>query len=356
MVVSKRTPKPFKILVTGGAGFIGSAYIRNLIGTTDSLILNLDKLTYAGDIRNVADAVCSPRYFFQKVDICDAEAISLILTDFRPDAVIHFAAESHVDNSISSPNDFITTNVVGTLTLLNACFEYWSNLPNGEKQKFRFHHISTDEVYGDLPHPDDDLRNQSRKFTECSRYEPSSPYSASKASSDHLVRAWGRTFGLPFLITNCSNNYGPYQHCEKLIPLCISKAVSGEKIPVYGTGTQIRDWLHVNDHVEALKLVLERGNIGETYNIGGGNEIKNITVVQMICKHLNKELRNNINYENQITFVDDRAGHDRRYAIDCSKIKSQLGWAPTYSFDDGLSETVHWYINHPNHLINTSMT
>lgn len=328
------------ILITGGAGFIGSALIRYLIKNTDHQILNIDKLTYAGNLESLVEVESNPNYTFQKIDICDAAAIEQSFSEFQPDLIMHLAAESHVDRSIDGPAEFINTNIVGTYTLLEVSRKYWQSLSQHKKSQFRFHHISTDEVYGDLEGTTD-------LFTESTPYAPSSPYSASKASSDHLVRAWYRTYGLPIVITNCSNNYGPYHFPEKLIPLVILNALDGKALPVYGKGNQIRDWLYVEDHAKALYKVVTEGTIGETYNIGGHNEKQNIEVVEIIC-HILDELKpqsNNQPYEELITFVEDRPGHDLRYAIDASKIKNDLGWTPEESFESGIRKTVKWYLN-----------
>ena len=328
-----------RILVTGGAGFIGSALIRHLILDTEHSVLNLDKLTYAGNLESLAAVEDNPRYQFLQADIADRERVSEALLDFQPDAIMHLAAESHVDRSIDGPAEFIQTNIVGTYQLLEATRAYWQSLPAERREAFRFHHISTDEVYGDL-HGVDDL------FTETTPYAPSSPYSASKASSDHLVRAWQRTYGLPVLITNCSNNYGPYHFPEKLIPLVIAKALAGEPLPVYGDGKQVRDWLFVTDHCEAIRTVLAKGRVGETYNVGGNAEKQNIEVVKTICALLDERRPREDGQprESQITFVADRPGHDRRYAIDASKLRDELGWEPKYSFERGIAETVDWYL------------
>jgi len=379
-----------KILVTGGAGFIGSAVIRHIINDTEYSVVNVDKLTYAGNLESLASVSDNPRYAFEQVDICDAAELKRVFNQHQPDLVMHLAAESHVDRSIDGPGEFIQTNIVGTYTLLEQARAYWSELDGDKKTNFRFHHISTDEVYGDLPHPDEILKqvqddesrrsgldqsrhsglDQSRHsgldpeslplFTEQTAYAPSSPYSASKASSDHLVRAWLRTYGFPTLVTNCSNNYGPYHFPEKLIPLIILNALDGKPLPVYGKGNQIRDWLYVEDHARALVLVATQGKVGETYNIGGHNEKQNIEVVKTICTVL-EELapsENNPNidsfscqpgnadsYAALIKYVADRPGHDMRYAIDASKIKNELGWEPQETFESGIRKTVFWYLN-----------
>lgn len=333
-----------KILVTGGAGFIGSAVVRHVIKNTDNSVVNVDKLTYAGNLNSISDVADHDRYVFEKIDICDEKALSSLFKKYQPDAVMHLAAESHVDRSIDGPAAFIETNIIGTYTLLEAARNYWKDLPEERKQAFRFHHISTDEVYGDL-HGTDDL------FTETTPYAPSSPYSASKASSDHLVRAWQRTYGLPVIVTNCSNNYGPYHFPEKLIPLMILNALAGKPLPVYGKGDQIRDWLYVEDHARALYKVVTEGVVGETYNIGGHNEKQNIEVVKTLCAILEelapirKSTLNIQNYESLITFVKDRPGHDLRYAIDASKIERELGWKPEETFETGLRKTVQWYLD-----------
>jgi dTDP-glucose 4,6-dehydratase len=339
-----------KILVTGGAGFIGSAVVRHIIRNSLDIVINVDKLTYAGNLDNLNEISGNSRYIFEQMDICDRAGLDAIFAKHQPDVVMHLAAESHVDRSIDNPACFIQTNVVGTYTLLEASRGYWQNLSEQEKENFRFHHVSTDEVYGDLGCSD-------QLFTENTPYAPSSPYSASKASSDHLVRAWNTTFNLPVLITNCSNNYGPFHFPEKLIPLTILNALKGSPIPVYGKGDQIRDWLYVDDHASALCKVVSKGLIGETYKIGGNNEIKNIDVVKLICQHLdersppteNKALAKHAkgikSYSELITFVTDRPGHDVRYAIDASKISSELGWDPQYTFESGIKKTIEWYLN-----------
>ncbi|WP_038246585.1 dTDP-glucose 4,6-dehydratase [Ghiorsea bivora] len=330
------------IAVTGGAGFIGSALIRHLISNTNYSVVNIDKLTYAGNIESIAEVAGSSRYHFEKYDICDGLEVRRIFKQYQPDIIMHLAAESHVDRSIDGPGAFVQTNIIGTYTLLEATREYWLTLDAQKKERFRFHHISTDEVYGDLEGLDS-------FFTEDTPYAPSSPYSASKASSDHLVRAWQRTYGLPTLVTNCSNNYGPYHFPEKLIPLVILNALEGKPLPVYGQGEQIRDWLYVEDHARALALVAGQGEIGETYNIGGHNEKKNIEVVRLICELLEElaphKPKGVYQYTDLITFVSDRPGHDMRYAIDASKIERKLGWKPEETFESGLRKTVEWYLS-----------
>lgn len=333
-----------KILVTGGAGFIGSAVVRHIIQHTQDSVINVDVLTYAGNLESLAQVSDNPRYAFEQVDICNREELDLVFNQHQPDAVMHLAAESHVDRSIDGPAEFIQTNIVGTYTLLEAARHYWQQLDETRKNNFRFHHISTDEVYGDLPHPSDDPRATETLFTETTSYKPSSPYSASKASSDHLVRAWLRTYGLPTLVTNCSNNYGPYHFPEKLIPLVILNALEGKPLPIYGQGDQIRDWLYVEDHARALYQVITTGDIGATYNIGGHNEKTNLEVVQTICAILDELVPLTTSYAKLITHVTDRPGHDRRYAIDASKIERELGWTPQESFESGIRKTVQWYL------------
>jgi len=333
------------VLVTGGAGFIGSALVRLLIADTDATVVNLDKLTYAGNLSSLADARAHPRHQFERADICDADVVREVFDRHRPSAVYHLAAESHVDRSIDGPGEFIRTNFVGTFQLLQESLRYWRTLGAREQQAFRFVHVSTDEVYGSL--------GADGLFTEHTPYDPSSPYSASKAGSDHLARAWHRTYGLPVVITNCSNNYGPYQFPEKLIPLVIRKAVEGAPIPVYGRGENIRDWLFVDDHAQALRLAAENGRPGETYNVGGQNERRNIDVVRAICALLD-ELRPNPAgpHSGLITFVQDRPGHDQRYAIDATKLRIELGWEPRETFDTGLRQTVQWYLSHGDWIEN----
>jgi dTDP-glucose 4,6-dehydratase len=331
-----------KILVTGGAGFIGSAVIRHILKNTDDSIVNLDKLTYAGNLESLSEVEASDCYSFEQVDICDRAELDRVFTKHQPDAVMHLAAESHVDRSIDGPAEFIETNIIGTYQLLEATRQYWNNLDDNSKEDFRFHHISTDEVYGDLEGPEE-------LFTENTSYAPSSPYSASKASSDHLVRAWQRTYGLPTLITNCSNNYGPNHFPEKLIPLVILNALEGKSLPVYGNGMQIRDWLYVEDHARALYKVVTEGSVGETYNIGGHNEKTNIEVVKTICSLLEEFVPNKPAgvecYQDLISYVADRPGHDIRYAIDATKIADELNWTPSETFESGIRNTVLWYLN-----------
>lgn len=361
-----------KILVTGGAGFIGSAVVRHIVKNTRDSVVNLDKLTYAGNLQSLKAVENNDRYAFEHVDICDRVELNRVFTTHKPDAVMHLAAESHVDRSITGPAEFIQTNIVGTYTLLEAAREYWNSLSDKAKETFRFHHISTDEVYGDLPQPDE-ADGKLPLFTESTSYAPSSPYSASKASSDHLVRAWLRTYGFPTIVTNCSNNYGPYHFPEKLIPLVILNALDGKPLPIYGKGDQIRDWLYVEDHARALYKVVTKGEVGETYNIGGHNEKQNIEVVKTICEILDElhpmtdltvgrsldrqnlgldvglkadlqELQCVSSYKSLITYVSDRPGHDRRYAIDASKISKELNWTPEETFETGLRKTIEWYL------------
>jgi dTDP-glucose 4,6-dehydratase len=330
-----------RILITGGAGFIGSAVVRRAIETTQDEVLVFDKLTYAGNLESLAPVAASPRYAFRRADICDRAIAARVFAEFRPDLVMHLAAESHVDRSIDGPAAFIETNVVGTFTMLEAALEYFRALDTERRETFRFMHISTDEVFGTLG--DEGL------FREDTPYAPNSPYSASKAASDHLVRAWRETYGLPTIVTNCSNNYGPYHFPEKLIPLMILNALDGKPLPVYGRGENIRDWLFVEDHAAALLLVARCGVVGESYNVGGRNELKNIDVVHFICDVLDELLpRAKGSYREQITFVVDRPGHDLRYAIDCSKIERELGWTPTETFATGLRRTVRWYLDNPD--------
>jgi len=334
-----------KILVTGGAGFNGSAVVRHIIKNTQDSVVNVDKLTYAGNLESLVDVADSDRYAFERVDICDAAELARVFAEHQPDAVMHLAAESHVDRSITGPADFIETNIVGTYVLLEAARAYWLTLSDEAKNAFRFHHISTDEVYGDLPHPDEHPQGTALPlFTEQTAYAPSSPYSSSKASSDHLVRAWRRTYGLPTLVTNCSNNYGPYHFPEKLIPLVILNALEGKPLPIYGKGDQIRDWLYVEDHARALYTVVTQGAPGETYNIGGHNEKQNLDVVHTICDLLDEIVPKEGSYRDQITYVTDRPGHDRRYAIDADKISRELGWKPEETFESGIRKTVKWYL------------
>ena len=327
-----------RILVTGGAGFIGSALVRRLIGQSDHEVLVYDALTYAGVESSLAPVSASNRYGFVKADICDAEAVGRALAEFKPHVVAHLAAESHVDRSIDGPGAFIQTNLVGTFVMLNQVLGYWRGLGDVEKAAFRFHHISTDEVFGSL--------GEEGFFTETTAYDPRSPYSASKAGSDHLVRAWGHTYGLPVLVTNCSNNYGPYHFPEKLIPLIIIRALNGEPLPVYGDGSNVRDWLFVDDHARALQAVFERGVAGQTYNVGGNAERRNIDVVRTICSILDRlsPRSDGRPYAEQIAFVTDRPGHDQRYAIDASKIRDDLGWTPSVTFEQGIEQTVAWYL------------
>ncbi len=330
-----------KILVTGGAGFIGSALVRYLLGSTSHQILNVDALTYAGNVQSLPGVDCNPEYAFSQTDICDRTAVAALFSSFEPDAVMHLAAESHVDKSIDAPADFIQTNVFGTFTMLQCALHYWTGLGASRAEAFRFHHISTDEVYGDLA-------GSGTLSSESAPYAPSSPYSASKASADHLVRSWGRTYDLPVLISNCSNNYGPYQFPEKLIPHMILNALSGKSLPVYGDGLQVRDWLYVDDHAEALYRVVSEGSVGETYNIGGHNEKTNLQVVETLCNLLEECADKPAaigQFRDLVTFVSDRPGHDRRYAIDASKIRRDLGWTPKHSFAEGMRKTVQWYLD-----------
>ncbi len=337
-----------KILITGGAGFIGSALIRYLIKNTDVSIINVDKLTYAGHLRTLEEVSSSPRYHFEQCDICSANEIQNIFMNHQPDAIMHLAAETHVDRSINSPNEFIQTNVCGTFNLLQQALAYWQSLAETRRLLFRFHHISTDEVFGDL-------QNSSNFFTENTAYAPSSPYSASKASADHLVRAWHKTYGLPILITNCSNNYGPFQNSEKLIPFMILNALTEKPLTIYGDGKQVRDWLYVDDHVRALYCVLTKGRVGETYNIGADTQKENIEVVDLICDLLEQmypqKSIQKIPYKDLIKHIEDRKGHDTRYAIDASKIKNELGWSPVENFESGMQKTIQWYINNQAWMI-----
>jgi dTDP-glucose 4,6-dehydratase len=331
-----------KILITGGAGFIGSAVIRHIIDDTDCSVINLDKLTYAGNLESLSSVESNARYVFEQVDICDEKELKRVFNQHKPDIVMHLAAETHVDRSIDSPGEFIQTNIIGTYTLLIVARDYWLGLGVDEKDYFKFHHISTDEVYGDLG-------DSKELFTEETPYAPSSPYSAAKASSDHLVRAWNRTFKLPTVITNCSNNYGPYQFPEKLIPLIILNALEGKGLPIYGNGNQVRDWLYVDDHARALLQVAFFGRVGETYNIGGLNQLKNIDVVKLVCRILDDLAPSKIEridkYEQLINFTTDRAGHDLKYAIDAGKISNELNWRPNETFESGIRKTVEWYLN-----------
>jgi len=331
-----------KLIITGGAGFIGSAVIRYLINATQTRVLCVDKLTYAGNLDSLKPVSNNPRYHFAQVDICDGPALEQVFAEFRPDAIMHLAAESHVDRSIDGPAEFINTNIVGTYTLLETVRSYWQSLDSEHKTAFRFHHVSTDEVYGSL--------GNTGLFLESTPYQPNSPYSASKAASDHLVRAWHHTYKLPVVTTNCSNNYGPYQFPEKLIPLMILNALEGKPLPVYGQGENRRDWLYVDDHARALCLVLEQGKLGETYNIGGHNEKTNLEVVQTLCRILDERLPSSKHkpHHQLISFVTDRPGHDLRYAIDASKIENNLGWKPQETFETGLRKTVQWYLDNQN--------
>lgn len=326
------------ILITGGAGFIGSNLIHYLINKTDHEIVNVDKLTYAGNLVSLKDIENNDRYTFEQVDICDYDNVRELFSNYSPDAVMHLAAESHVDRSIDGPGEFIQTNIVGTFNLLQSAYIYWKELPDEKKSKFRFLHVSTDEVFGSL--------GENGFFTETTPYDPKSPYSASKASSDHLVRAWEHTYNFPALVTNCSNNYGPYQFPEKLIPVVILNAINGKDIPIYGKGDNVRDWLYVEDHTAALYKVLSEGETGETYNIGGKNEMKNIDIVNLICSILDElKPKSNGSYEDQIKFVTDRPGHDKRYAIDPTKIEKTLGFKPAHNFNEGIRKTIKWYLD-----------
>lgn len=327
-----------KILVTGGAGFIGSALIRHILNTTDHHVINVDKLTYAGNLESLQEIVNIDRYVFEKVDICDRGELNRIFNQYKPDVVMHLAAESHVDRSIDSPEAFIQTNIIGTFNILEVSRAYWLDLDKNSKKTFRFHHISTDEVYGDLADADE-------LFCEDTAYDPSSPYSASKAASDHLVRAWHRTYQLPVVLSNCSNNYGPYHFPEKLIPLVICNALEGKHLPIYGAGNQIRDWLYVDDHARALFKVVTEGAVGQTYNIGGHNEKTNIEVVSLICDLLDGLVPlDSGSYRSQIVHIDDRPGHDRRYAINAGKIQRDLNWVPAETFESGIRKTILWYL------------
>ena len=333
------------IMVTGGAGFIGSALVRQLV-RSGHRVINVDLLTYAGNLDSLREVESLPNYVFEKIDIRDSKDLERVFREHQPSLVMHLAAESHVDRSIEGPSEFIQTNIIGTYTLLEQARQYFGSLSMEEKANFRFHHISTDEVYGDLPHPDEHIGPEALPlFTEQTSYAPSSPYSASKAASDHLVRSWYRTYGLPIVVTNCSNNYGPYQFPEKLIPLIILNALEGKALPIYGDGDQIRDWLYVEDHARALIEVVFRGKLGDTYNIGGHNEKQNIEVVKTVCRILDELVPKETKYEEQIEYVVDRPGHDRRYAIDASKIKSELGWVPSENFESGIRKTICWYLD-----------
>lgn len=337
------------ILVTGGAGFIGSNFVLDWLAENNEAVINVDKLTYAGNLQNLEGVMGHNRHVFARVDIGDSAAIAELLATHKPRAILNFAAESHVDRSIHGPAAFIETNVVGTFRLLEAARKYWSELEETERQQFRFLHVSTDEVYGSLSATDE-------PFRETNRYEPNSPYSASKASSDHLVRAYHHTYGLPVLTTNCSNNYGPYHFPEKLIPLCIHNALAGKPLPIYGDGQQIRDWLYVKDHCSAIRRVLEQGRTGETYNVGGWNEKANLDVVKTLCAILDElsPRKDGASYSTQITFVKDRPGHDRRYAIDAGKIEQELGWKPAETFESGIRKTVEWYLSHQEWVSNVT--
>ncbi|MCX4193389.1 dTDP-glucose 4,6-dehydratase [Methylophaga sp. OBS1] len=339
------------LLITGGAGFIGSALIRHLIRQTDYAVVNIDKLTYAGNLESLSEIEAHPNYHFIQADICDAAKMAEVFSEYQPTGIMHLAAESHVDRSIDGPAEFVQTNLVGTYTMLEAARNYWSALQPDQKKAFRFHHISTDEVYGSL--------GENGLFTETTAYQPNSPYSATKAGSDHLVRAWHHTYGLPVVLTNCSNNYGPYQFPEKLIPLMINNALAGKALPVYGNGQNIRDWLYVDDHVEALQLVFEKGKLGESYNIGGFNEYTNLDVVYTLCEILDDLLPDSDYkpHKDLIHFVTDRPGHDLRYAIDATKIQKELGWQPRETFESGLRKTVEWYLDNRSwnqHIIDGS--
>ena len=338
------------IIVTGGAGFIGSAVIRYLLNETDHHVLNIDKLTYAGNLKTLESVQDNPRYQFLHADICDRDAMKKAVDEFNPDGFMHLAAESHVDRSIDGSDVFIQTNILGTYTLLEVAREYYQSLDDSQRQRFKFHHISTDEVFGSL--------GEQGMFTEQSRYQPNSPYSASKAASDHLVRAWCETYKLPVVISNCSNNYGPYQFPEKLIPLMLDKAISHQPLPVYGTGENIRDWLFVDDHANALYTIFSKGETAEVYNVGGHNEVRNIDVVNTICDILDRKVPSETlaSYRELITFVQDRPGHDMRYAIDASKIARELGWTPAETFGSGLDKTIQWYLDNPNWLNEISQT
>lgn len=329
-----------RVLITGGAGFIGSALIRRLIAQSDHEVLNVDKLTYAATLASLREVVSSRRYTLAKVDICDAKPLQALFEQFDPEVIVHLAAETHVDRSIDGPGEFVRTNIVGTYTLLQEALRHYRRLTSTKKEKFRFHHVSTDEVFGSL--------GETGYFTEMSPYDPRSPYSASKASSDHMVRAWGHTYDLPILVTNTSNNYGPYQFPEKLIPLMIVKALANANLPVYGKGTNVRDWLYVEDHANALQSVFERGEVGQTYNIGGSSERQNIDVVRSICEVLDefRPRKDGKSYSEQIQFVPDRPGHDYRYAIDATKVYTKLDWKPVETFDSGIRKTVEWYLRH----------
>ncbi len=328
-----------KILITGGAGFIGSAVVRRAIADGHQVV-NLDKLTYSANLENVASVAANPAYAFEKADICDEAAVRAIFARHKPDAVMHLAAESHNDRAIEGPLDFVRTNVMGTAVLLEAARAHWNALPDDRKGSFRFHHVSTDEVFGAL--------GEDGEFTETTPYDPNSPYSSSKAGADHLARAWGRTYGMPVVLTNCSNNYGPFQFPEKLIPTVITRALEGKSIPVYGDGRQVRDWLHVDDHADALLLVIQKGRLGETYCIGGDATKRNIEVIRMLCEHLDRMAPANTPHADKIAFVTDRPGHDFRYAIDASKLESELGWKPRMPLLEGLEDTVRWYVDNPD--------